>query len=88
MGFDFLLQIILAEKNLWTEKRAQVGAHLGRVGAAATVAGEELAPQQLLSPGGRGHEGRAVRDGQLLALVDVPLGQLLICNGSYCVFKS
>ena len=55
-----------------------MGAHLGRVGAAIALTSEELAPQQLFSPGRRGHEGRAVRDGELLALVDVLLGQLII----------
>ena len=54
-----------------------MGAHLGRVGAAIALAGEELAPPQLFSSCRRGHEGRAVREGELLALVDVPLGHLI-----------
>ena len=62
------------EENLWTEERAQVCSHLGGVaGAPVALAGGELAPQQLLPPRRRRQEGRAVRDGQLLPLRDVPL---------------
>ena len=62
------------EDNLRTEQRSQVCSHLGGVvGAAVALAGEELAPQQLLPPRRRRQERLAVRDGQLLPLHDVSL---------------